>query len=84
MFNGILATYRRYRRYLETIHSIGGVISIITNDLKLTCTDNKTQTCLNPTDRNLVMTLVCDVEDMEKCLTQSDENCVLEFDILFI
>jgi len=31
-FNVILSTYRRYRRYLETLHSIRDEIGIITND----------------------------------------------------
>ena len=39
-FNGFLSTYRRIRRYLETIHSISDETGIITNDLYLTCTDN--------------------------------------------
>jgi len=30
------------------------------------------------------MTSICDEEGMEKCLTQSDENCVFAFDILLI
>jgi len=34
------------------------------------------------TDR--IITQVCDVEGMEKCLTQRGENCVKAFDILLI
>jgi len=69
---------------LQTWVSTSDEICIDTKDLCLNCTENELQTCLTPTDGSRAITHLYATKKAWKNLTQSDEKCILAFDILLI
>ena len=59
-------------------------IAIITKDLCLNCTYNEQESCLTSTDWNRAITQLSVTKKVWKNYTQSDDNCLLAFDILII
>ena len=69
---------------LKKLLSTSDEIRIITKVLCLNCTENELKTLLSPMDGSPAITHLCVAKKAWKNLTQSDENCVLVFDILLI
>ena len=69
---------------LKTWVSTSDEIGTIMKDSCFKCSENELQICLTSTDGSRVITHLSETKKAWKNLTQSDENCVLPFDILVI
>jgi len=81
-FNGILSKSDFIVVGLKTWVSTSDEIGIIAKDLCRNCTENELRSCFTLTERSRAIPHLSATKKAWKNLTQSDENCLLAFDIL--